>query len=170
MSDKITTDYWSALLISIRKEKNWSQADLAGELDVSRETVARWEAEARYPSIDKQKMIGEIATNLNVASVYGVVEVVNASPFSMILTDSNDYVVAASGVSGFMCGRTVVEQTPLEEQDNYIEFSRKIRNTGFWRKAGNCFEYDFYIGSEKRMAIIHSIGSRGHIFALVQKL
>ena len=170
MSDKITTDYWSALLINIRREKNWSQADLARELDVSRETVARWETEARYPSIDKQKLIGEIATTLNVASVYGVVEVVNASPFSMLLTDSNDYVVAASKISGFDCGRTVAEQTPVDEQANYAAFSQMVTATGFWLKAGNCFEYDFQIGSEKRRAIIHSIGSRGHIFALVQKL
>jgi hypothetical protein len=45
-----------------------------------------------------------------------------------------------------------------------------VADTNFWDKAENTFEYEFKIGSQTRKAIIQSVGSRGHIFALVQKL
>jgi hypothetical protein len=136
----------------------------------SRETIIRWELETKYPSLENQKRIGELASSLNVASVYGIVEVVNISPFPMILTDRNDYVLAASKVSGFEAGKTVTEQTPTEEQDNYRNFSKLVADTKFWEKSGNTFEYEFAIGSQIRRAVVQSVGSRGHIFALVQKL
>lgn len=170
MSDLKAPDYWSALLIAIREKKNWSQAQLAEALMVSRETINRWEQESMYPSLEKQNLIGELATSIDVASVYGIVEVVNISPFPMILTDQNDMVLAASKVSGFVSGKSVIEQTPADERENYSNFSNMVASTGFWEKSGNTFEYDFEIDGQQRKAVIQSVGSRGHIFALVQKL
>jgi transcriptional regulator with XRE-family HTH domain len=170
MTEPNPPDYWSSLLAHIREAKKWSQAQLAEELGVGRETISRWELELKYPSLENQRRIGELAASLNIASVYGVAEVVKNSPFPMILTDRNDYVIAASKVSGFEAGKTVVEQTPIEEQENYKKFSKMVANTNFWDKAENTFEYEFQIGSQTRKAIIQSVGSRGHIFALVQKL
>jgi hypothetical protein len=88
----------------------------------------------------------------------------------MILTDHNDFVLAASKSSGFKVGKTVVDQTPPEEQENYHMFSKLVSDSGFWIKAGNTFEFELEIDGHKRKAIIQSVGSRGHIFALVQKL
>ena len=170
MIEKKASDYWAYLLIQIREAKGWTQTDLSKEIGVSRDTISRWEQESKYPSLDNQKLIGELASSLNVASVYGIIEVVNISPFPMILTDINDYVLAASKVSGFEAGKTVFEQTPIEEQDNYRKFSKLVADTKFWEKSGNTFEYEFKIGPETRKAVIQSVGSRGHIFALVQKL
>lgn len=170
MTELKAPDYWSSLLTHIRQAKNWSQQQLAVELGVSRDTVSRWEQESKYPSLDNQIRIGELASSINVASVYGIVEVINISPFPMILTNKNDMVLAASKSSGFVSGKTVIEQTPEDERENYSNFSKMVASTGFWEKSGNTFEYGFEIDGQQRKAIIHSVGSRGHIFALVQKL
>jgi len=170
MDDIKAPDYWSSILIQIRNLKCWTQAELADVLSVTRETISRWEQESKYPSTEMQEKIGELASTLNVASVFGIGQVVEISPFPMILTDSNDLVIAASKSSGFKKGKTVLEQTPSEERNNYQSFSKMVSDTGFWEKSGNTFEYEFKIGNETRKAVIQSVGSRGHIFALVQKL
>ena len=131
MEEPNAPEYWSALLIQIREMKKWNQAQLAEELGVSRETISRWEQELKYPSLENQARIGELAASLNVSSVYGIAEVVNISPFPMILTDSNDYVLAASKSSGFKKGKTVSEQTPIEERENYKCFFKIVSDTGF---------------------------------------
>ena len=170
MAEPNAPDYWSSLLLQIRETKNWTQAQLADELGISRDTVSRWEQESKYPSSENQAKIGELASSLNVASVYGISQVVDISPFPMILTDQNDFVLAASKSSGFEVGKTVVDQTPKEEKENYHKFSELVSESGFWLKAGNSFEYEFVVHRQKRKAIIQSVGSRWHIFALVQKL
>lgn len=56
---------------TIRKARNLSQADLALLLAVCRVTVARWESEARMPSL---RMIERIASALECTSeelIYG---------------------------------------------------------------------------------------------------
>lgn len=164
------SNYWSLLLVQLRKNKKWSQADLANKIGVSRESVSRWESGSTYPSIKQQKKIGMIADDLNIASVYGIVRVVNHSPYPMILTDINDYVLAASASSGFDVGVTVFEQTPEDERGNYLDFTKQVAETGFWEKEDNILEYEFVVGGEKRRAVVQSVGSRGHIFALVQRL
>lgn len=170
MTDAKAPDYWSALLVQMRQTKDWSQTQLAEELGVSRDTVLRWEKELKYPSLDNQIRIGELAAALNLASVYGVVQVVNISPFPMILTDKNGMVLAASKTSGFVSGKTVTDQTPEDERENYLNFSKMVASTGFWDRSGNTLEYVFEIDIQQKKAVIQSVGSRGHIFALVQKL
>jgi len=170
MESHKAVDYWSSLLLQIRKKNNWNQSHLADQLGVSRETVSRWESGSKYPSIEQQSKIGTMAESLNIASVYGIARVVFMSPFPMILTDKDDVVIAASQTSGFQTGMTVLEQTPRDEHKNYLDFSKTVKDTGFWDKADNVFEYEFIIATQKRKAIIQSVGSRGHIFALVQKL
>lgn len=170
MAELKAHDYWSTLLIHIREAKGWSQLRLAEALGVRRETVTRWEMESKYPSLEKQAEIGKLAASLNIASVYGITQVVDISPFPMILTDRNDFVLAASKSSGFQSGITVIEQTPENERENYKQFSINVENTGFWEEVGNTFEYAFEIEGEQRRAVIQSVGSRGHIFALVQKV
>lgn len=168
--DLAPPDYWANLLLQIRAASGWTQDDLARECGVSRATINRWETQAKYPSVENQRKIGELANQMNIASVYGVVQVVNRSPFPMILTDANDYVLAASQSSGFRVGELVLDQTPSDEQENYRKFSKVVADTGFWEKADNYLEYEFEIGGQTRKAIVHSVGSRGHIFALVQKI
>ena len=40
-------------LIKLRKEKGLSQEGLADKLDVSRQSVSKWESGQTYPEIDK---------------------------------------------------------------------------------------------------------------------
>ncbi len=87
----------------------------------------------------------------------------------MILTDRNDVVLVSSKSSGFESGKTVIEQTPFDEQANYRLFSQMVADTGFWDRSGNTLDYEFEIDGQLRRSVIQSVGSRGHIFALVQK-
>lgn len=47
-------------IISLRKSKNWSQEELAYQLDVSRQAVSKWESGESIPSIDKIIMMSSI--------------------------------------------------------------------------------------------------------------
>lgn len=40
-------------ILKLRKQKNWSQEDLAERLDVSRQSVSKWESTASVPDLDK---------------------------------------------------------------------------------------------------------------------
>ena len=40
-------------LLKLRKEKNISQEELANELDVSRQTISKWETNQSMPDFDK---------------------------------------------------------------------------------------------------------------------
>ena len=170
MAEPRASDYWANLLVQIRETNGWNQEQLAKELGVSRETISRWEKEQKFPSELNRAAIGKLASKANVESVFGIMQLVEVSPSSMLLTDADDFVLAASKSSGFVSGKTVIEQTPPEEQDNYRGFFEMVKQTGFWEKAGNSFEYEFQIGNEKRRAVIQSVGSRGYIFAVAQKL
>ncbi len=44
----------------LRAQKNWSQGDLAGELDVSRQSVSKWETDASVPELDKLMRLAEL--------------------------------------------------------------------------------------------------------------
>jgi transcriptional regulator with XRE-family HTH domain len=66
-----------ALIISnLRKEKSWSQTDLANESEVSREMISKYERGLAIPSVDAAK---KIADALGVSLDYLVGEGINAS-------------------------------------------------------------------------------------------
>ena len=44
----------------LRAQKNWSQGDLAGELDVSRQSVSKWETDASVPELNKLMKLSEL--------------------------------------------------------------------------------------------------------------
>lgn len=47
-------------IIQLRKMKNWSQESLAEQLDVSRQSVSKWESGASAPELDKILRLSEI--------------------------------------------------------------------------------------------------------------
>lgn len=47
-------------LITLRKEKGWSQEELAQKLNVSRQSVSKWESMASMPDIDKIIILSDI--------------------------------------------------------------------------------------------------------------
>ena len=54
-------------LSNARRAKGMSQEELAERLDVSRQTIYKWETGATYPDIDK---LGDIARCLDVSAAY----------------------------------------------------------------------------------------------------
>ena len=50
----------SEKIVSLRKRMGWSQEDLANELDVSRQSVYKWESDLAVPEINKIKKMVEL--------------------------------------------------------------------------------------------------------------
>lgn len=47
-------------IILLRKQKGWSQEELAAQMDVSRQSVSKWESGASTPDIDKIILLSQI--------------------------------------------------------------------------------------------------------------
>lgn len=86
--------YFGKNLQFLRKMKNMTQEQLAEELDVSRQTVSKWESDSMYPEIDKLIELGKLFsckmdemlfTNMNVLNkAYSDIKVVTVKPFRYI--------------------------------------------------------------------------------------
>ena len=50
----------SEKIMDLRKQRGWSQEELASRLDVSRQSVSKWESAASVPDLDKIIRISEI--------------------------------------------------------------------------------------------------------------
>ena len=46
-------------IVRLRTQKNWSQGDLADALDISRQSVSKWETDASIPELDKLLKLSE---------------------------------------------------------------------------------------------------------------
>ena len=46
-------------IVRLRTQKNWSQGDLADELEISRQSVSKWETDASIPELDKLLKLSE---------------------------------------------------------------------------------------------------------------
>ena len=167
--DKISNNYWAALIAQIRTTLNLSQAQLALELESDQATVSRWEQGTVLPSYKKQRQIEAIAERINLSSLQGIADVVNSSPFSMLLTDRQHTVLAASPSSGFSIGLGVVEQTPQQEQQHFLSFADSVAKSGFWSQSGRRFDYAFQAGDATYRAVVTSVLVRGTVYAVVQQ-
>ena len=47
-------------IVRLRTQKNWSQGDLADALDISRQSVSKWETDASIPELDKLLKLAEL--------------------------------------------------------------------------------------------------------------
>jgi len=52
-------DKIAVIITNLRKEKNWSQTDLAKQSDVSREMISKYERSIAMPSVDAAKKIAD---------------------------------------------------------------------------------------------------------------
>lgn len=76
-------DKISLIITNLRKEKNWSQTDLANKSNVSREMISKYERGIAIPSVDAAK---KIANAFNVSLDYLVGEGVNSTFDKVTLT------------------------------------------------------------------------------------
>ena len=47
-------------IMNLRKKAGWSQEELAERLDISRQSVSKWETDSAIPDIEKLKLLAEI--------------------------------------------------------------------------------------------------------------
>ena len=47
-------------IVRLRTQKSWSQGDLADALDISRQSVSKWETDASIPELDKLLKLSEL--------------------------------------------------------------------------------------------------------------
>lgn len=47
-------------IVRLRTQKNWSQGDLADALEISRQSVSKWETDASIPELDKLLKLSEL--------------------------------------------------------------------------------------------------------------
>ena len=47
-------------IMELRKRNGWSQEELAGKLNVSRQSVSKWESSMSVPELDKVLQLSEI--------------------------------------------------------------------------------------------------------------
>src|SRR5690606_29198830 len=76
------------IIANLRKEKDWSQADLVKEINISREMVSKYERAIAIPSMDAAK---KIADAFGVSLDYLVGEGINASFDKKDLTALTSY-------------------------------------------------------------------------------
>lgn len=170
MPEEPLEEYWPSLIAQVRNELNLSQEAFASKLGTTQATVSRWETGESVPSRRNQQLIEDMAADANLASINGLLKIVDTSPFPMIVTDRASNVLAASKSSGFEAGPSVIEQTPEEERGNFAKFTDAVTASGFWEAEGKRFDYEFKIGSERRRAVVQSIMVRGIVYAVVQRL
>ena len=47
-------------IVRLRTQKNWSQGDLADAMEISRQSVSKWETDASIPDLDKLLKLSEL--------------------------------------------------------------------------------------------------------------
>lgn len=104
----------SEKIIKLRKKNGWSQEELAGKLDVSRQSVSKWESAASMPDLDKIIKLSEI---------FGV---------------STDYLIKESaddGINQSVPGGTVeIDMESSEDRESGVH----VKPGAGWGDAGKC--------------------------------
>lgn len=106
----------SEKIMDLRKKKGWSQEELAEKLDISRQSVSKWESNASIPDIDRI---------LALSRLFGV---------------STDYLLKDELQQETVQTTEVLEESPeqtvrnisMEEANHFMELWRKLS----WRMAG----------------------------------
>ena len=70
-------------IIKLRKQKGWSQEDLAARLSVSRQSVSKWESMASIPDLDK---IVKLSRIFGVSTDYLLMELMSTNALKCFRT------------------------------------------------------------------------------------
>jgi transcriptional regulator with XRE-family HTH domain len=106
----IMTMILSEKIMSLRKEAGWSQEELADKLDVSRQSVSKWESSQSIPDMDKIVKMSEL---FGVSTDYLLKENVERKESSTKIIQEKTYE-----------GKTVT----METADDYLKSSYKYAN------------------------------------------
>lgn len=162
--------YWPSLLLEIRSHLNISQVDLANLLDITEELVAQWEAGTDVPTHEIQKDIEKIASDRNIISLGGMVEMVRNSPSKMFIVDEDYFVVATSQSSEWIENTTIKKQLTESADAHFNIIREKLSGADFWNGAGGkILDYEFKNQNKTWRSVITSISIRGCVYAIVQQ-
>lgn len=139
-------------IIKLRKKNGWSQEELADKINVSRQTVSKWESSTAVPSLNKILQLGKL---FGVTSDYLLKDEIDEEE---IIDDSCD---------------PQVKRVSLEEANNYIEHrkksSRKIAIANFFVHSFSDYVIDFKrCGGTSRFPHIRYFGGSYRTFGVVR--
>ena len=161
--------YWAEFILQLRGELGWSQSRLAEALRTDQTTASRWERSLMLPRTSVRRELETLATKVGLLTLSQVAAFVKASPFPIIVVDQAGQVVAASSVSGFVEGRGVKEQTPIEQHQTLDRFKVGLAESGFWSREIAQAHYHHSAADGPRQAVATPITIRGQVFTLVQR-
>ena len=168
MSQKLS--YWPSLILQIRKSMRLSQEDLAEMLDTNQATISRWERGNIIPSYDKQRIIERIASNEDITSLGGMVELVRNSPSRIFIIDQEYFVIASSSSSEWNENTNVQSQLSTNAKAHFSIVSTALIESGFWNGLGGIvINYDYHYNSVNWHSVITSVLIRGRIYAVIQQ-
>jgi transcriptional regulator with XRE-family HTH domain len=172
MEADIKIGYWPALISQIRNTMNMSQEAFAEAVFSNQATVSRWEKGLVVPTYEKQARIEKLASETNVVSLGGIVEVIRDSPHRMLLIDQNNFIIAASKSSEWEDNKTIAEQlTSSLAHKEYERILKTINKNTFWKsKGGEKLESSFRDDTRVWKSVITSIAIRGVVYAVVQQV
>lgn len=103
-------------IMELRKKQGWSQEQLGEQLDISRQSVSKWESGASIPDLDKIVKMSQI---FSVSTDYLLKDEIE-SPEGNLQTDTDSDREAENGY-GALNGRSVT----LEEANKYMDMAKR---------------------------------------------
>lgn len=100
-------------IMTLRKQKGWSQEELAHQLEVSRQAVSKWESESAIPDLERILKMSEI---FEVSTDYLLKDEVQEQPASV--REEEEYT-------------EIVRSVSLEEADDFLQ----KRKQNAWKEA-----------------------------------
>lgn len=162
--------YWPSLILEIRTYLNLSQEAFAELIGADPDAVSGWELGAETPSRDEQRNIEKIASDKNITSLGGMLELVRNSASRMFIVDEDEFVIASSKTSEWFEGMTVRDQLSENAAANFAQVSKTLQEAGFWSgRGGLVIESDYNDHEKIWRSIITSVSIRDRIYAVVQQ-
>lgn len=118
---------WPSSILQIRRKFNWNQPHLAEAIRANEATASRWENGETVPTKPMQSFPEDKAVELEISSLRESKEIIEASLFPMIITDSSSNLSAASVSSGFKSNISASEQTPEDKKTHFKIFELAIQ-------------------------------------------
>lgn len=107
----------------LRKQKEWSQEELADQMEISRQSVSKWESGASIPELDKiirMSMIFGVSTDFLLKDEYDI-DVISKNGQEGELKEAELPEISAEGDRDLRKARSL----SLEEANTYLETVRK---------------------------------------------
>lgn len=100
-------------IISLRKQQGWSQEDLAEQLEISRQSVSKWESAASIPELDKIIKMSEI---FHVSTDYLLKEEME-EPEKENIMDMQSWELKK---------KKKIQNVSLEEAENFMHLTKEV--------------------------------------------